>query len=93
MVGITLKRSFAALAVMVGLLAVAGPAGAQGGGADFTRVVDTPRAVTMLDYSGTPVVTYSATDIPAQDTGTQQGKVPPPHRGSAITMLDYEGSP
>jgi hypothetical protein len=37
MLTITRKRSLATLAAMAGLLAVAGPAGAQGGGADFTR--------------------------------------------------------
>jgi hypothetical protein len=39
----TLKRTAATLGVVAGLLAAAGPASAQGGGADFTRfVVDGP---------------------------------------------------
>ena len=50
-----LKRSAATLGVMAGLLAAAGPASAQGGGADFTRLVDKAPAVTMLDYEGTPL--------------------------------------
>ena len=38
-----LKRSVATLCVVAGLLVAAGPASAQGGGADFTRfVVDGP---------------------------------------------------
>jgi len=42
----TLKRSLATLGVVAGLLAAAAPAGAQGGGADFTRfVVDGPFTV------------------------------------------------
>ena len=34
----TFKRSVVTLGVVAGLLAAAGPAGAQGGGVDFTRV-------------------------------------------------------
>jgi hypothetical protein len=37
MISINIKRWVAALAVTAGLLAAAGPASAQGGGADFTR--------------------------------------------------------
>ena len=34
-----------------------------------------------------------AFDVPAEYADTQQDEVPPTHRGSAITMLDYTGSP
>jgi hypothetical protein len=50
----TLKRSVATLSIMAGLLAAAGPAGAQGGGADFPST-NKPLAVTMLDYMGSPL--------------------------------------
>ena len=44
MLGIDLRRSVATLAAIAGLLAMAAPAGAT---------------VTMLDYEGSPVVTYN----------------------------------
>ena len=47
-----LKRPVGALAVMAGLLAVAGPAGAQGGGADFTRLQDKPQRVLITNGTG-----------------------------------------
>jgi hypothetical protein len=44
----TLKRPAATLAVVAGLLAAAVPASAQGGGADFTRLVDqTPQGIIL----------------------------------------------
>ena len=49
---ITLRSSVATLAVTAGLLAAAGPAGAHGGGADFTRSADKPSAVEIFDYEG-----------------------------------------
>jgi hypothetical protein len=51
MFGINVRRSVATLAAIAGLLAVAAPAGAQGGGPTHT--------VTMLDYEGSPVITYN----------------------------------
>jgi hypothetical protein len=48
----TLKRPAATLAVVAGLLAAAVPAGAQGGGADFTRPVD-DKPVGILITNGT----------------------------------------
>jgi hypothetical protein len=68
MFSITLKRSVATLGIVAGLLAAAVPASAQGGGADFTRlqgqVAQQPRGITMLDYEGSPVVTYPPKDSP-----------------------------
>ena len=55
----TLKRSVATLSIMAGLLAAAGPAGAQGSGADFPSTNRAP-AVTMLDYMGSPLFDKSA---------------------------------
>ena len=49
---ITLRSSVATLAVTAGLLAAAGPAGAHGGGADFTRSADKPSAVEIFDCEG-----------------------------------------
>lgn len=43
-----LKRSLATLGVVAGLLAAAVPAGAQGGGADFTRFVVPERGTASL---------------------------------------------
>jgi hypothetical protein len=67
----TLKRSVATLAIVAGLLAAAVPAGAQGGGADFTRlqsqVAQQVRGITMLDYEGSPFITYSPKDGPQAD--------------------------
>ena len=51
----TFKRPLVTLAVVIGLLAAAGPASAAG-----IEAAATPRTtVTMLDYQGSPVVTYS----------------------------------
>jgi hypothetical protein len=63
---INLKRSVGALAVMAGLLAVAGPASAQGGGADFTRLEDRPQRVLITNGTGDDQMV----------TATQQGQVP-----------------
>jgi hypothetical protein len=67
----TLKRSVATLGVMAGLLAAAGPASAQGGGADFTRfVVDGPltaKAGPQPEVNG-----YTATD-PSSEVDNQIG--------------------
>jgi len=54
MSSITLKRSFATLAAIAGVLAAAGPAAAQGGGADFTRLYSGPTTVFLP--GGKPVV-------------------------------------
>jgi hypothetical protein len=78
---INLKRSVGALAVIAGLLAVAGPASAQGGGADFTRLEDRPQRGIILAGTGDDQMV----------TDTQQGRLPQQDR--AITMLDYEGTP
>jgi hypothetical protein len=78
---INLKRSVGALAVMAGLLAVAGPASAQGGGADFTRLEDRPQRGIILAGTGDDQMVID----------TQQGRVAQQDR--AITMLDYEGTP
>jgi hypothetical protein len=51
----TLKRSVATLGVLAGLLAAAVPAGAQGGGADFTRFVVPERGVAPLKYDSNEV--------------------------------------
>jgi hypothetical protein len=74
---INLKRSVGALAVMAGLLAVAGPASAQGGGADFTRLEDRPQRVLITNGTGDDQMVIDA----------QQGQVPQQDR--VITMLDY----
>ena len=58
MFSINPKRSIVGLAVVAGLLAAAGPASAQGGGADFTRFVDD---VPTLSGDGVPAV-----KVPAQ---------------------------
>ena len=51
----TFKRPLVTLAVVIGLLAAAGPASAAG-----VKESATPTAtVTMLDYEGQTVVTYS----------------------------------
>ena len=51
----TFTRPLVALAVVIGLLAAAGPASAAG-----IEEAATPRTkVTMLDYEGSPVATYS----------------------------------
>lgn len=51
----TFKRPLVRLAVVIGLLATAGPANAAG-----IEEAATPRTkVTMIDYMGSPVVTYS----------------------------------
>ena len=51
----TFKRLLVTLAVVIGSLAAAGPASAAG-----IEAAATPRTqVTMLDYEGSPVVTYS----------------------------------
>ena len=50
----TFKRPLVTLAVVIGLLAAAGPASAAS-----INAAATPRTqVTMLDYEGSPVVTY-----------------------------------
>ena len=55
MLNTTFKRPLVTLAVVIGLLAAAGPAGAAG-----IEDAAAPRAhITMLDYEGSPVVTYS----------------------------------
>ena len=59
MFSINIKRSVATVGVVAGFLAAAGPAGAQGGGADFRgddtiTQARTPQTVTMLDYMGSP---------------------------------------
>jgi hypothetical protein len=51
---------------MAGLLAVAGPASAQGGGADFTRLEDRPQRVLITNGTGDDQMV----------TATQQGQVP-----------------
>ena len=50
----TFKRPLVTLAVVIGLLAAAGPANAAS-----IEEAATPRTVTMIDYMGSPVVTYS----------------------------------
>jgi hypothetical protein len=66
---INLRRPLLALAVTVGLLAVAGPAGARGGEADFTRFGnDAPilgRSFTVDPQDG---ATRSAREIDAWET-------------------------
>ena len=57
MFSINPKRSIVGLAVVAGLLAAAGPASAQGGGADFTRFVDD---VPTLSGDGVPAVKVPA---------------------------------
>ena len=55
MLNTTFKRPLVTLAVVTGLLAAPVPAGAAG-----IEEAATPRTqVTMLDYEGSPVVTYS----------------------------------
>ena len=49
----TLKRSVATLGVVTGLLAAAGTASAQGGGADFTRGPQDPAF--RFEMAGLPV--------------------------------------
>jgi hypothetical protein len=67
MLSSTLKRSLATLGVVAGLLAAAGPANAGGPGGDLTL---RERAhVTLIDYDGTPIVTYSLKDGPQGDDG------------------------
>ena len=51
----TIKRSVATLGVVAGLLAAAVPAGAQGGGADFTRFLVPERGVASLKYDSNEV--------------------------------------
>jgi len=64
MFNITLKRPLVTLAIVIGLLATAGPAGAAG-----IEEAATPRTtVTMLDYEGSPVVTYSRVAAPIGST-------------------------
>ena len=56
----TLKRSFATLGVVAGLLAAAGPAAADTSApAEGLQSREAARTVTMLDYMGSPVVTYA----------------------------------
>ena len=56
----TFKRPLVALAVVIGLLAAAGPASAAGA----IKQPATPKAtMTMLDYEGQTVVTYSAVPV------------------------------
>lgn len=57
MLSINPKRSIVSLAVVAKLLAAAGPAGAQGGGADFTRFVDD---VPILSGAGVPALRVPA---------------------------------
>ena len=52
MIRITLRSSVVTLAVTAGLLTAAGPAGAQGGGAVYTKPADNPSAVAIFDYEG-----------------------------------------
>ena len=55
----TFKRPLVTLAVVIGLLAAAGPASAAG-----VNESATPKAtITMLDYEGQTVVTYSAAPV------------------------------
>ncbi len=54
-------RSVVTLALMAGLLGVAGPASAQVG--DVTR--SAPATVTMIDYMGSPVVSKTGAIVVA----------------------------
>jgi len=56
-------RPLMTLAVVIGLLAAAGPASASG-------IDQPPSQVTMLDYEGSPVVTYSFTPPIGTDKGS-----------------------
>jgi hypothetical protein len=76
MFSITLKRSVATLGVVAGLLAAAVPAGAQGGGADFTRLADGPQGVLITNGAADDQMSFYI----------QQGQVPQQDR--VITMLD-----
>ena len=66
MFSINPKRSIVGLAVVAGLLAAAGPASAQGGGADFTRFVDD---VPTLSGDGVPAVKVPAQSGAVADDG------------------------
>ena len=83
-----LKRSAATLGVTAGLLAAAGPASAQGGGADFTRLVDKAPAVTMLDYEGTPLFDNTPLDevVFSARTGAIEG-----NPGSYMVDVIWQG--
>lgn len=48
MFSINIKRSVVTVGVVAGLLAAAGPARAEGGGADFTRFVESPHGVPII---------------------------------------------
>jgi hypothetical protein len=52
MLSIDPKRAAATLAIAAGLLVAAAPAGAQGGGADFTKVVGQAPAPTVFQAPG-----------------------------------------
>src|SRR5262245_6836465 len=77
----SLKRSAATLGVLAGLLAAAGPAAAQGGGADFTRfVVDGP--ITAKAEPRVTVDAGSGDDKVKAASGTQVGS-------EALALDDY----
>jgi hypothetical protein len=65
MFSIKLKGPLLALAVTAGLLAVAGPASAQGGGADFTRfgenapIRSSDDVSAYMEYAGSPLALKS----------------------------------
>jgi len=60
----TFMRPLVTLAVVIGLLAAAGPASA----ADIEEAASPRTTVTMLDYEGSPVVSYP----PAAPIGSTQ---------------------
>ena len=79
MFSINPKRSIVGLAVVAGLLAAAGPASAQGGGADFTRFVDD---VPTLSGDGVP-----ADKVPAQ-SGADRSLALLDYDGSTLAATD-----
>jgi hypothetical protein len=79
MFSINPKRSIVGLAVVAGLLAAAGPASAQGGGADFTRFVDD---VPTLSGDGVP-----APKVPAQ-SGADRSLELLDYDGSTLAATD-----
>ncbi len=81
MFNINLKRSVATLGVVAGLLAAAGPASAQGGGADFPSANKAP-AVTMFDYEGSPLFD----NTPLDEVVFSAKSDAQPSRGSASVL-------
>ena len=84
MFSINLKRSVVTVGVVAGLLVTAGPASAQGGGADFARL-----ASPGLAHEGVlgPIDEMDLS-VRGDDTITQAREP-----AQTVTMLDYMGSP